>query len=105
MFYRQQHVGKVTASVETGRFKRVLNLFTNKFPVVDESCYNANLAFYTFFRDELDNHQIHLFEQYFLFYKTKLLFKRLYIIIQNNFNIGNSILTLCVKVVLRPIRN
>lgn len=103
MLYRQEHQGKVTTNVlETGGIWKVM--FENRFPVIDESHYKANIDIFDFFGKEFTDNQRKLFKKYFEFYNSNSKIKCYIIILKNKFCVQGSVFKMIFKTLIRPVR-
>lgn len=99
----RQHALNVTGNIldPLSYLKRVLN---RDLYVLSELHYNEKEAFYNAYRNDLDNDARELFVAYLAFPK-KGLFKRILLIIRHRFGIGDNMLKLIIKTIIRrPIR-
>ncbi|MCX2473187.1 glycosyltransferase family 2 protein [Pedobacter sp. MC2016-05] len=99
MLYRQ-HSNNVTGNIPTSYLQRVKTFFNFSNPVIDKNHYLANVSFYERFRNELTQEQKELFNAYIAF-PEKSLFNKILVIIKFKFKIGNSMLPLLLKVLIR----
>jgi len=102
MLYRQNHINKVTANVETDQFKMVTNSFLSKNAILDLSHYQLNVDFFDQFKDKILPHNLVLYKEFNKICLSRSVFERLFLVVKNNFTLGNSCLKLCVKILLRP---
>lgn len=102
MLYRQNHVNKVTASIETDQFKVVSNTFLSKNAILDLSHYQLNLDFFDQFKNEISSHNLIIYREFKKICSSKNKVERLFFVIKNNFTLGNSCFKLCIKIILRP---
>lgn len=101
MLYRQNHVNKATASIEYRRRRRFFLIFNRKIGVVEKRHFLATQSFYETYKLKISKKNQSLFNAYFLFCSTKNMFKRLYIIMANRFEIYGSVNKLVIKTILR----
>lgn len=104
MLYRQ-HANNVTGNMNVTMRQRLKSFFNRRNPVIDQNHYDANVSFFSTYKERMDDAQIKLFNSYFLFPRVNLL-KRIFIIFKNSFKIGNWSLALFIKTIIRkPIGN
>ena len=104
MLYRQFHANKATTNINYSISKRVISIFKSDIPVIDRLHLDATMSFYDSYKNDLEVAQQILFQQYFLYTKSKLL-KRLQIIFINGFKLYNSVTLLLVKTITRKAVN
>lgn len=104
MLYRQFHVNKATSNINYSISKRIASIFRSDIPVIDRLHLNATLSFYETYENDLGAAQRKLFQQYFLYTRSRLL-KRLQIVFVNGFKLYNSITLLLIKTITRKAVN
>lgn len=104
MLYRQ-HNNNVTGNLVVGKTNRAKKFLRRNSYVLDRDHYNANKSFFNKYRNNIEPAKQVLFMQYFA-YADSGLFKRLYIVIKNRFSLGNNIMLMLLKTLIRqPIND
>jgi glycosyltransferase involved in cell wall biosynthesis len=101
MLYRQNHVNKATINIEYDLIKRFFLIFNRNIGVVEKKHFLGSKSFYETYRNKITKKDRCLFESYFLYCETKNIFKRIAIILINEFEIYGSVSKLILKTVIR----
>ena len=100
MYYRQ-HESNATGNQEIGALKKVFSFFSPSKPVIDRMHFDANIFFYKRYCDLLDNRTKERFQAYFQYASNRSLFRRLLILLQNGFTLGDRRCVLFIKTLIR----
>lgn len=100
MLYRK-HDLNVTGQYETDFLRRVTNFFKRDKFVVDRRHYDSVACFFNAYKNKLSEDNQKLFQAYLKFGQSSIVLKRVLIILQNGFKIGNSRWILILKTIMR----
>lgn len=102
MLYRQ-HASNVTGNISKGLYHKIKRLLNNNTYVIDRRHFNEKISFFEAYQHELSGENKKIFTNFFL-YPTKNIFGRLFIVLINNYSLGQYKFLLIIKtLLLKPL--
>ena len=99
MLYRQ-HNNNVTGNMHINFSDKLKTFFKLNNPVIEKRHFKANMAFYEYYKNKIEDKDLKLFEAYFQYPDANII-NRIRIIISNSFRIGKNNISLLLKTIIR----